>query len=274
MGVSVVAAQTPVRARDRESVAAADSLRQAGRPWHAAELLLAAAARDPTPNANFVVQGAAAELGARRYDRARNLLIGRPWLEDYDNGRALAVLAAAEARLGMFEQAAMHFSAARQRAVGADAAIWGVHAGLAWEQLGARDSAASAFAAALNAGLQAIAPWLRLREARVVSDTARAARLLADLPPPASRDVPSAWAQALLAAGDSLAALDHFVQAGRSLDAGRLALRLGDSTRARSAVYALMARAPESDDAAARSASPWRPCHRARPPSGSPWPAP
>jgi peptidoglycan lytic transglycosylase len=251
-GATVVAAQTPLRDHDRDVVAVrAESLRQAGRPWHAAELLLAAAARDPSPNASFVVQGATAEFGARRYNHARSLLVGQPWLEEYDDGVALAVLGAAEARLGLYEQAATHFAAARARARGAEAALWGVHAGLAWEQLGERDSAANAFAAALDAGLPAIGPWLRLREARVVRDTARAMRLLSDLPSPADRDAPAAWAQALLGAGDSLAALDRFAQAGRSLDVGRLALRLGDSARARDAVYGLMARAPETDDAAA-----------------------
>src|SRR4029077_211575 len=102
-----------------------------------------------------------------------------------------------------------------------------------------------------DAGLPAIEPWLRVREARVVRDTARAARLLSDLPSPADRDAPAAWAHALLGAGDSLGALDRFAQAGRSLDVGRLALRLGDSVRARNAVYGLMAQAPETDDAAA-----------------------
>jgi peptidoglycan lytic transglycosylase len=252
--IPAVAAQTPLRDRERERdvvAVRAESLRQAGRPWHAAELLLAAASRDPNPNARFVVQGATAELGALRYDRARSLLVGRPWLEDYDNGEALAVLGAAEAGLGLYAQAASHFAAARQRGGGAEAALRGVHAGLAWEQAGERDSAATAFAAALDGGLPAIEPWLRLREARVVRDTARAAHLLADLPAPAAHHAPAAWAQALLAAGDSLAALDRFTQAGRSLDAARLALRLGDSARARVALYSLMARAPESDDAAA-----------------------
>jgi len=231
--------------------ARADSLRQAGRPWHAAELLLEAAARDPSPNASFIVQGAAAELGARRYDRARSLLVGQPWLEEYAGGTALAVLAAAEYRLGLYDQAATHFAAARRRARGAEAALWGVHAGLAWEQIGERDSAANAFAAAQQAGVFAIDPWLRVREARVVRDTARAARLLSNLPSSAARTAPAAWAQALLAAGDSVAALDRFSQAGRSLDIARLALRMGDSTRARAALYGLMARAPETDDAAA-----------------------
>jgi soluble lytic murein transglycosylase len=249
-GGPLVAAQTPPP-RDRGIIAErAESLRQAGRPWHAAELLLAAAARDPSPEASFVVQGAAAELGARRYDRARSLLVGRSWLEAYDGGLALAVLGAAEARLGLYQQAATHFAAARERARGADAALWAVHAALAWEQLGERDSAAAAFATA-RAGLPAIEPWLRLREARVVRDTTRAARLLFDLPSPAARDAPAAWAHALLGAGDTLAALDRFAQAGRSLDVGRLALAHGDSARARDAVYALMARAPESDDAGA-----------------------
>src|SRR5205807_1985288 len=48
----------------------AESLRLSGRPWHAAEALLAAAAREPRLNATFIVEGAKAELHARRYDRA------------------------------------------------------------------------------------------------------------------------------------------------------------------------------------------------------------
>ncbi|MGH7548606.1 MAG: hypothetical protein ACREMM_10580, partial [Gemmatimonadales bacterium] len=84
----------------------AESLRLAGRPWHAAETLLAVAARRSSLDAAFVVEGAKAELHARRYDRARSLLVGQPWLEDYGEGEALAVLAQAEARLGLAVQAA------------------------------------------------------------------------------------------------------------------------------------------------------------------------
>src|SRR5213596_2242139 len=122
---------------------------------------------------------------------------------------------------------------------------------LAWEVAGARDSAAAAYAAARAAGLPAIDAWLRLRQARVTRDTAVAFRLLADLPAPAAREAGAARAQALLAAGDSVAALEAFAQAGRSFDLARLALAHGDSSRARDALYGLMARAPESDDAAA-----------------------
>src|SRR5207247_709998 len=125
------------------------------------------------------------------------------------------------------------------------------HEALAWEAWGATDSAAAAYAAARKAGLPAIDGWLRLRQARVTRDTAQAFRLLADLPSPAARDAAAARAQALLAAGDSAAALEAFAQAGRSLDLARLALARGDSVRARDALYGLMARAPESDDAAA-----------------------
>ena len=229
----------------------AESLRLAGRPWHAAETLLAAAAREPRLNATFIVEGAKAELHARRYDRARSLLVGQPWLEDYGDGVALAVLAEAEARLGFAMQAAGHYAAARARARGPRAALLAVREGLAWEAADARDSAAAAYGAARAAGLPAIDAWLRLRQARVTRDTAQAFRLLADLPPPAAREAASARAQALLAAGDSVAALDAFAQAGRSLDLARLALAHGDSSRARDALYGLMARAPESDDAAA-----------------------
>jgi len=91
----------------------AESLQLAGRPWHAAETLLAAAARQPNLNAAFVVEGAKAELRARRYDRARSLLIGQPWLDDYGDGEALAVLAEAEVPLGWAAQAAGHFATAR-----------------------------------------------------------------------------------------------------------------------------------------------------------------
>ena len=243
--LAAVAQTTPDLAAER-----AESLRLSGRPWHAAETLLAAAAREPRLNATFIVEGAKAELHARRYDRARSLLVGQPWLEDYAGGEALAVLAEAEARLGLATSAG-HYAAARARATGVRAALLAVREGLAGEVAGERDSAAAANAAARGAGLASIDPWLRVRQARVTRDTATAFRLLADLPPPAAREAGAARAQALLAAGDSAAALEALAQAGRSLDVARLARALGDSSRARDALYALMARAPESDDAAA-----------------------
>ena len=250
--VALASAQTPVPARDASNVSQrAESLRQAGRPWHAAELLLGAAAHDPYPDARILVEGAKAELAARRYDRARSMLVERSWLGDYEQGEALAVLADAEAHLGLYGDAAPHFAGAWRQGRGAVAALRAVRAALAWEQVGELDSAAGAYAGARAAGLNSIDGWLRLREAGVVRDTARAARLLVDLPAPAARAAPTAWGRALLAAGDSLAALEQLGQAGQALDVVRLALALRDSARARSTLYALMARAPESDDAAA-----------------------
>lgn len=229
----------------------AESLRLAGRPWHAAETLLAAAAREPRQSAAFIVEGARAELHARRYDRARSLLAGQPWLEEYTDGEALAVLGEAEARLGLQAQAAVHFAVARAHAAAARAALLAVRAGLAYEAAGQPDSAARFFAAARREGLAAIDAWLRLRQARVTRDTTAAFRLLADLPPEVARAAPAARAQALLASGDTAAAVEAFAQAGRSLDVARLALAAGDSVRARDALYELMSRAPDSDEAAA-----------------------
>ena len=229
----------------------AESLRAAGRPWHAAESLLAAAARESRPNATFVVEGAKAELHARRYDRAKSLLAGQPWLDDYGDGEALAVLAEAEFRLGAFPQAAAHYGAARAHARGRRAALLAVRAGAAWEAADDRDSAAAAFAAARATGIPSIDAWLRVRLARVVRDTALAGRLLADVPWPAARAVPAARAQALIGAGDTAAALGALAQAGKSLDEARLALAAGNMARARAALYDLMARAPDSDEAAA-----------------------
>jgi soluble lytic murein transglycosylase len=241
-------AQAPL---DRTATFRAESLRLAGRPWHAAETLLAAAARDAHPNAFLVVEGAKAEVHARRFDRARALLAGQPWLEDYADGEALAVLGQAEDGLGEYAAAAAHFNAARARASGARAALLAVWSGLAHDAAGQPDSAARAFAAARAGGLASIDGWLRVREARVSRDTAAAFRLLADVPVPAARDVVLARARALLLAGDTARAVETFAQAGKGLDVARLALATGDSARARTALYELMARAPQSDDAAA-----------------------
>src|SRR5258708_6206810 len=150
----------------------AEARRAAGRPWHAAETLLAAAAREPRLNATFIVEGAKAELYARRYDRARSLLVGQPWLEDYGDGVALAVLAEAEARLGFAMQAAGHYAAARARARGSRAALLAVREGLAWEAAGARGPAAAAYGAA----------WLGLgRVALAQGDSSRARDALSGL---------------------------------------------------------------------------------------------
>ncbi|MBI1968259.1 MAG: transglycosylase SLT domain-containing protein [Gemmatimonadetes bacterium] len=229
----------------------AESLRVAGRPWHAAETLLAAAAREARPGAAFIVEGAKAELHARRYDRARSLLVGQPWLAEYREGEALAVLAEAEARLGAFAAAAGYFSDAAARTRGPRVALLTVRAGLAFEAAGRPDEGAEAFAAARAAGLAAIDAWLRVRQARVTRDTAVAFRLLAELPALAAREAPRARGAARLAAGDSAGALEEFVRAGEGLAVARLGLALRDSARARLALYDLMARAPESDDAAA-----------------------
>ena len=256
VGVSSLArAQDTVRP-DQTATFRADSLRLAGRPWHAAETLLAAARRDPNPNAFLVVEGAKAELLARRYDRARALLVAQPWLEAYADGEALAVLGRAEHGLGRYAEAAAHFDLARARVLtgggGGRAALLAVRAGLAYEAAGMADSAAGAFAAAREGGkLAAIDAWLRVRQARVSRDTAAARQLLTDIPSPAARDVPLARARSLLLAADTARALDAFAQAGKGLEVARLALAARDSARARAAVYDLLARAPQSDDAAA-----------------------
>ena len=234
---------------DRAVAVRAESLRLAGRPWHAAETLLAAAARDPHPNAFLVVEGAKAELYARRYDRARGLLAGQPWLEDYADGEALTLLGEAEYGLGLYPAAAAHFAAARARVSGARAALLAVRAGLALDAAGESDSAAAAFAAARAGGMAAIDGWLRVRQARVTRDTAVAFRLLTDVPAAAGRDAALARARTLLLAADTQRAVDAFAQTGKGLDVARLALASGDSARARTALYDLMARAPQSDDA-------------------------
>src|SRR5207249_3133626 len=222
----------PARQTSPETAAQrAESLWLAGRPWHAAETLLVAAARGFHLEPAFILAGARAELHARRYDRARALLAGQPWLAEYADGEALAVLAEAEAQLGLAAPAAADYAAARARARGTRAALLAVRAGLAWEAAGEADSAAAANGAARAGGLAVIEPWLRVRQARVTRDTAAAFRLLADVSPPAGREVPTARARALLVAGDSSGALEAFARpAAPSTSAGsrsRAAIRAG-----------------------------------------------
>jgi len=241
-----IAAQSALNPTQR-----AESLWVSGRPWHAAETLLDAATRSPRQDPAFIVQGARAELQARRYDRARSLLVGQPWLEAYGRGQALAVLGEAEWRLGQFDLAAAHFVAARDRAGDASAAaLLAVHAGVAFEAARLPDSAARYYAAARGT-LGSIDAWLRLRAARVSRDTVAAWRLLSGLPPTVAREAAGARAATLLLAGDTIAARRVFSEAGKSLVAARLALAIGDSVAARADLYQLMARAPQSDDAAA-----------------------
>ena len=253
VGASVLTAQEVVRPpADHTATYRADSLRLSGRPWHAAETLLAAARRDPNPNAFLIVEGAKAEVLAKRYERARTLLVAQPWLPDYLDGEALAVLAQAEFGVGRFADAAAHFEMARARAPHARASLLAVRAGVAYDAAGQADSAAAAFATAREGGkLAAIDAWLRVRQARVTSDTGAARQLLADVPPPAVRGVPIAWARSVLLAGDTMRALEAFTAAGKGLDAARLALAVGDSARARTALYGLLSREPLSDDGAA-----------------------
>jgi soluble lytic murein transglycosylase-like protein/TolA-binding protein len=229
----------------------AESLTLTGRPWHAAETLLDASARLPRQDPAFILQSARAELRARRFDRAKSLLVGQPWLSDYGGGEALAVLGAAEWRLGESRAAAREFVAARVRALGPRAALLAVHAALAFEAGGETDSAARYYAAARAGSLGVIDAWLRLREARVQRDTTAARRLLETLPPVVEREASAARAAALLAAGDSLAARSAFQAAGEPLPSVRLSLALGDTAAARRDLYGLFARAPNSEEAGA-----------------------
>jgi peptidoglycan lytic transglycosylase len=242
----VVAAQATDHPTQR-----AESLWVAGRPWHAAETLLDAASRTPTQDASFVVQSARAELQARRYDRARSLLVGQPWLEDYDGGEALTVLGEAEARLDEPARAAELFVAARDHARGAQASLLAVRAARAFESAGFPDSAARYYSAARTGGLTSIEPWLRLREARVRRDTAQALRLLLNLPPVEAREAATARAAALLVAGDSLGARAAYRNAGVLFPAIEIGLALDDSDGARADLYGLFGKAPASDAAEA-----------------------
>src|SRR6185503_19869409 len=140
LGIAALVAASPAGAQqvlrppaDHTATYLADSLRLSGRPWHAAETLLAAARRDPNPNAFLIVEGAKAEVHAKRYEHARALLAGQPWLLDYLDGEALAVLAQAEFGVGRFAEAASHFEMARSRARGIRANILAVRAGVAFD---------------------------------------------------------------------------------------------------------------------------------------------
>jgi soluble lytic murein transglycosylase len=240
-------AQTPLPV---PSAARAESLTAEGRPWHAAEALLATTARSPNPSVALVLASARAELAAHRYDRGLALLVGQPWIADSADGAGLALLADAELHVDRPLAAALHFTAARAHATGPRAALLDVRAAHAFEAGGAAESAAVYYAAARRAGLNSIDSWLRLREAQVTRDTAAANGLLAGLPWPAAREAPRARARALLLVGDSAGAQAAFAAAGALLEGARLALARHDTAGARLLLYGLLTDNPESDDAA------------------------
>ena len=226
-----------------------DSLHAAGRPWHAAEAMRAVAAREARPPAAAVVAGARAELGARRYDRARSLLVGQPWLDEHDP-LGLALLGEAEAGLGMHESAATRFSAARRRASGTTAALFTVREAVALEAAGRPDEAAAAFREARRLGLAAIADWLRLREARLSRDTVAARALLDSLGPAAARAAPRAWIVTLGSAGDTAAALAAAERLGARRERVALQLARRDTIAARAALYTAIDRSSAREDLA------------------------
>ncbi len=196
-----------------------------------------------------LVFGARAELDARRYRRARSLLVGQPWLDT--DGHGLALLGEAEAGLGLHASAAERFAAARSHVAGPLAALFAVRRALALAAAGHADDAAASLREARRLGLGAIADWLRLREAGLTRDTAAARTLLTDLGPGPSREAPRAWAGALLAAGDTAAARAAYTRLGARGDAVRLALSQRDTAAARSTLYAdARHRAPAADHAA------------------------
>jgi len=241
------AGQTPLPV---PTAARAESLSAEGRPWHAAESLIATTARSANPSVALVLASARAELAAHRYDRGLALLVGQPWIGDSADGAGLALLADAELHVGRPLAAALHFTAARAHVSGPRAALLAVRAAHAFEEGGAADSAALYYAAARRAGLNSIDAWLRVREAEVTRDTAVASVLLAGVPWQAAREAPRARARSLLAAGDSAGAQAAFAAAGALLEGGRLAIARRDTAGARLLLYGLLAANPESDDAA------------------------
>lgn len=228
---------------------ALDSLRTAGRPWHAAEAARAAGARESRPAAESVIARARAALNARRYDRARSLLIGQSWLADHD-AQGLILLGEAEAGLGMHESAASRFSAARLYAPGTTAALFAVREGAALEAAGRTVEAAEAFREARRLGLGGIGDWLRLREARVSRDTAVARQLLDSLGPGPARAVPRVWLAVLGSTGDTVGALAIAERLGARRERVTILLARGDSAGARAALYLSTDRPPSRDDAA------------------------
>lgn len=232
---AVLTATLMTQALAQSPAARADSLQTAARPWHAAEAWRRAVAREPSPTVGMLVAGARAQLDARRFDRARSLLVGQAWLADRPDG--LAALGNAELALGLHRSAADRFFVARGRASGAQAALLAVREAVALEAAGLRESARASWRTARQLGLAAIADWLQLREARVTGDTAAARALLNALGAGPARLAPRAWAEILLDAGDSAAAQVAYARLGLRREAVHLALLRGDTSGARAVLY-------------------------------------
>jgi len=225
----------------------------------------------PNPNAFLIVEARQAK-SMQAYEHARTLLAAQPWLLDYLDGEALALLGR-RSMASAISPTATHFEmAARPRAGRARARCWPSGAGLAFDAAGQADSAAAAFArsprrggklASIDTGYACDRPASRgIRQS--------ANQLLADLAAPAARDAPVARG-ALVAAGWRYHACARRFCRGR--EGGKSRRRAsgsrdgGDSARSRTMLYGLLARDPLSDDAAAGvslALGPFAPARRRR----------
>lgn len=223
------------------------STRLEARHWHRAVELTAHATAD-SADPSLLVRAALANLAAGRANRARSLLDLHPAIGGEGDALFLAVLGEVELALGRADSAAVHLAAARAAGSPASRGRLAVREALAWEAAANLEAAAAAYRVARRA-LPEIDGWLRIRQAGVTMDTARALQLLGRVSPPARGHALRARVTVRLRAGDSLGALREAVAAPDRIAAGRLALALGDTGLARTELYRGLAdRGPGHDD--------------------------
>lgn len=224
-----------------QAPALGDSAQFSERPWHHAERW----SGPPPVETEDVLAAARAHISAQRFAEARALL--RTVLEREDSEATpitLTLLAHAELQLGRHVEAARALRAARAdgRAVGHGrlAAL----EGSAWERGGDSVSAQLAYRTA-RLQLRRIDDWLRIRQARVTSDTAQAFALLADLDGPAARTAAQARIALRLAAGDSAGAFLEAVLTDDRITAVGLALATGEHERAAALLFEMLRESPD-----------------------------
>lgn len=140
---------------------------------------------------------------------------------------------------GEYATAARYFAAAAGRTAGARRGVLEARAGDALERAGVPGAAVPHYRAAMRL-LPIVAPWIAIRLARLMPDTARAFELLRRAPEIARPLAAEVRGDLLAAWGDHARAVSELAGGGRYGRAAVLALAAGDTVRAQDFAFAAL----------------------------------
>jgi soluble lytic murein transglycosylase-like protein len=201
--------------------------------WHAAlELRAGTVPQDLTA----LLERARLDLALGFFGQGGSLLEKLSAASERPDATVLRLRAQAAYAQGRHLIAGLLFAAAAERAHGTTAGVLEGRAAEAFEQAGVQRLARSHYRRAARL-LPQTAGWLAIREARLLTDTAAIARLLARTGPAERRVAAGVWADALARVGDTVGAVRIKALAGRPAAAAAMALSANDRSVGRRLFY-------------------------------------